>query len=597
MQIIQPRDDNDLLAEALACQDRGQSDSAVGIFRDLVQRHNGNPRLLHFAGTAELQASNFSQAIALLEHSIEIDPNQADTHSHIGVAYWNLGDYAKSAAAYKAAIGVDKNYADAYNNLCMVMQDGYKRPDIALKLVDRAIQIRPDFADAYNNRGNVLQALERTDEALASYDRALALKPESASAHNNRGNALRKLDRASEALSAYQAAIALKPEYAEAFCNMGCTLVDLGQMDDARRFYQQSLVLDPNFAKAFYNLGSLEGLVGNHELALQCYNKAIKLDPNCADAYWNKALLQLVHGNYHDGFALYEWGWKNQIRGQRRGFSQQEWLGQFSIAGKQLLIHQEQGIGDCIHYVRYVRDAVDMGAEVILECVAPLIPLLEGMNIPCSFVPLGHPLPDFDCYIPLMSLPLAMGTTLENVPAEVPYLFADPVRTKIWQQRLGQATLPRVGLVWSGSTLHKNDHKRSMGLKELLPLLALPLEFHCLQKEIRPEDEWCLPALPMIHRHDAALNDFADTAALVSEMDLVISVDTSVAHVAGAMGKPTWILLPNAPDWRWLLDRQDSPWYPTARLFRQDTSGAWSTVIESVRESLLTRYALVGDVR
>lgn len=581
--------DNDRLSIAQDHLSKCRYRESLDIFKELLTRHN-NPRLLHLAGTAALQEGIYPEAISLFKSSLEIDPSQADTHSHLGIVYWNLKDYANAEKCYREALKANDRYVEAYNNLCMVMQDGFKKPDEALTLIDRAIEIRPDYADAYNNRGNVLQGLNRFSEALVSYDRSISLKPDSASAHNNRGNALRKLDRFSEALSAYQKAIELKPDYAEAFCNMGCTLADLGQVEDARRFYMATLTMDPSFAKAHYNLGSLENASGNYDLAFNCYDKAISLDASFADAYWNKSLLKLLLGDYQEGFKLYEWGWENRIRGKRRPFKQPAWTGKESIHGKRLLIHQEQGIGDCIHYARYIKNAVDMGATVIMEAVAPLIPFLKSIQSPCQFVPLGEPLPDFDCYIPLMSLPLAFETTLENMPTSGPYLFSEKSRSDLWIDRLGPKSKPRVGIVWSGSTLHKNDRNRSMGLKELLPLLALPLDFHCLQKEIRTEDSDCLPALPMIHVHHHEICDFADTAALINAMDIIISVDTSVAHAAGAMGKATWILLPSAPDWRWLIDRDDSPWYSSVKLFRQNHSGDWSSVIQKVRTALLEQF-------
>lgn len=579
--------DNELLLQAQSLQNSGQPLAAVAIFRSLVTRHPANAQLLYLAGTAEIQAGHDVEAINLLQKSLSLDPEQANAQSNLGVAFWNLRDFDHAEAAYRSAIRLKPDYAEAYSNLSMVLLDGFEKPEDALKMADHAIEILPDYADAHNNRGNALQALARFDEALKAYEQSLLIRPNYAFAHNNRGNALRKLDRLVDAVEAYQEAIHLKPDYAEAYCHMGCTLGELGMVSDARYFFQRALSIDPGFSKAHFNLAAIADKTNNRELALACLDRAIALDPDLLDAYWNKSLLKLLLGDFEEGFRLYEWGWKNKLRGSGRGFKQPLWLGQEPLAGKRLLIHQEQGIGDCIHYARYVQLAVDMGAEVILETVAPLIPLLQSLKAPCTLVAVGNPLPEFDTYIPLMSLPLAFGTTLAKMPPSEPYLFAEPKRITAWSQRLGKHSKPRVGLVWSGSTLHKNDHNRSMPLKDLLPLLSLPLEFHCLQKEIRADDLPCLAALPMINTHDSALNDFADTAALVALMDVVISVDTSVAHVAGAIGKTVWIMLPAAPDWRWLLDREDSPWYPSARLFRQKQPGDWDDVVSQLRKALI----------
>jgi predicted O-linked N-acetylglucosamine transferase (SPINDLY family) len=581
-----PDGDNALLAEAQALQGTGNHAQAIAILRQLVNRHATNPRLLHLAGSAELQAGHYVQSIELLRKSLNLDPNQADTLSHLGVALGNLRNFTAAKAAYRAAIQLNPEYAEAYNNLSITLLDGHSPPEAALAAAEKALALKPNYADAYINHGNALQALRRFDAALESYDRAIVHNPNSAVVHNNRGNALRKLNRLADALSAYQDAIRLKPDYAQAYCNMGVTLADLGHEADSRYFFQRTLMLDPASADAHFNMGLLSHKTSNYELALACLDRSIALNPDFADAYWNKAFLKLLMGDFPEGFVLYEWGWKSGMRLGSRDFNEPLWLGKTPLAGKRLLIHHEQGIGDCIQYARYVQLAVEMDAEVILETPAPLVPLLKTLTPACELVVMGDPLPRFDYYIPLMSLPLAFGTTLDHMPPSAPYLSTEPLRVATWAQRLGSHAKPRVGLVWSGSTLHQNDHNRSLALKELLPFLSLPIEFHCLQKEIREEDANSLAALPMIRTHCEAINDFADTAAIVSLMDLVISVDTSVAHLAGAMGKPVWILLPAAPDWRWLLTRKDSPWYPSARLFRQAQPGRWDAVVTKVRAAL-----------
>lgn len=293
----QGNSDNTLLLKALECRGAGNFEEALNLLNGLVLRHDAHARLQFLAGSVALEAREVDKAVIFLKRSLELAPDQPDALCHLGVAYWQLQDYQNAEIAYQKAISLDKNYAEAYNNLCMVVHESHKRPLDALSLVDQAITLRPDYADAYNNRGNILQALDRVEEALISYNKSLALNSKSAFAHNNRGNALRKLGRLSDSLFAYQEAIRLNPNYAEAFCNMGCALADLGQIEDARRFYLHSLLLYPNFFKSNYNLGSLEAAAGNHELALKSYDKAISLSPQFADAYWNKSLLllSLIH--------------------------------------------------------------------------------------------------------------------------------------------------------------------------------------------------------------------------------------------------------------------------------------------------------------
>lgn len=579
--------DNALHDHAQSLLKAGEAHAAVGIYRQLVLRHPKNARLLLIAGNAEIAAGQYRQAAELLERAISLDPAQADAHCHLGVALWHLGDYPGSASAYRKAIDLMPDFAEAHNNLSLVLMADGQKAEAALYHVDQSITLKPDYADAHNNRGNILQAQHRYQEALAAYDRAIALRPDFANAYNNKGNTLLKLEHLTEAIGAYRKAIALKPDYTDAYCHMGIALRDLGLLTDAHDKFKRALAVDPSCAQAYFNLAELADKTRDRKALLANLDRAIALNPEFADAYWNKSLLMLLLGDFEQGFRLYEWGWKNKLRGTGRGFNQPLWLGQEPLAGKRLLIHQEQGIGDCIHYARYVQMAVAQGAEVIIEVVPALVTLLKRLNVPCTVVKLGDRLPAFDRYVPLMSLPLAFGTTLANMPPSAPYLSAAPERLLDWSARLGPQRHPRVGLVWSGSAAHKNDRNRSMALKDLSPLLSLPLEFHCLQREFRASDAEILQDLPMIHTHDKALNDFADTAALVALMDVVISVDTSVAHLAGAMGKAVWIMLPEAPDWRWLLERQDSPWYPSARLFRQEAEGDWPGVVQQLREALM----------
>jgi hypothetical protein len=297
-------------------------------------------------------------------------------------------------------------------------------------------------------------------------------------------------------------------------------------------------------------------------------------------------MLKLLLGDYEEGWELYEWRWKDWGRDFVRPFPQPLWLGDAPIAGKTLLIHPEQGLGDFIQCCRYIPMVEAMGAKVLVEVTAPLVPLISTLKGSFSVVRSGQPLPHFDFHCPIMSLPLAFRTTVETIPANVPYLFADPARKALWQQRLGPRTRMRVGLAWSGNPSHKNDLNRSMPFRALAPWLALAVDFHVLQKDIRPEDAAALAQFPNVQVHSAELGDFADTAALADEMDLVISVDTSVAHLAGALGRPLWVLLPFNPDYRWFLDRSDSPWYPSATLFRQPALGDWDSVVAAVEAQL-----------
>jgi len=309
--------------------------------------------------------------------------------------------------------------------------------------------------------------------------------------------------------------------------------------------------------------------------------------PDYADAHYNEALCRLVLGDFDRGWEMQEWRWKTeQLRDSKHSFTQALWLGHENISGKTILLHAEQGFGDTIQFCRYVPLLAARGARVILEVQEPLRELMTGLVGATQVVCRGDPLPDFDVYCPLLSLPLAFGTRLETIPSAVPYLCASSQRMMDWDTRLGPKRRPRIGLAWSGLPTHKNDHNRSIRLGALLSLLDIDATFVSLQKGVRPADATILKERSDLLHFGSEIRDFSDTAALISNLDLVISVDTSVVHLAGALAKPVWAMLPFTPDWRWLLDRDDSPWYPTVRLFRQDDTRAWDKVIARVHAAL-----------
>ena len=302
--------------------------------------------------------------------------------------------------------------------------------------------------------------------------------------------------------------------------------------------------------------------------------------PGDARPHWNKALALLLAGDYAPGWALYEYRWKNdETKHHRRDFAHPLWLGDTPLAGKTILLHAEQGLGDTIQFCRYAKHVAELGARVILQVQPSLLPLLGSVEGVAQLVGEGKALPEFDLHCPLLSLPHALRASVDCIPSHVSYLTADAVRVGQWQQRLGPRQRPRVGLAWSGAAGHDNDRNRSIALAELLRHLPAGVDYISLQKDLRPADAAVIAGSALRHFGDD-LRDFADTAALCELMDVVISVDTSVAHLAGALGRPTWVLLPHAPDWRWLLGTDRSPWYPTARLYRQGADGAWAGVLD-----------------
>jgi hypothetical protein len=395
-----------------------------------------------------------------------------------------------------------------------------------------------------------LQKLKRFDDALAACDQALAVRPDYAEALSNRGVTLRELQRFEEAIDSFDRALAARPDYAEALSNRGVTLQELQRLDAA-------------FAS---------------------YDRAIAVRSDYAEAHWNKALLQLQTGCFRDGWRGYEWRRKLDSW-VARPFAAPEWQGE-DIAGQRLLLYAEQGFGDTIQFARYVPLVAARGARVVLEVQPALKSLLAGLGGVETLVAKGGPLPPFDRQCPLLSLPLRFGASLEAIPATVPYLHAPNDKIDAWQQRLPLDTA-LVGLVWSGNPAYTRDHDRSIAFAQLAPLLAVPdVRFVSLQKEVRAGDARALQDHPDVIDLRADLKDFVDTAAVIAQLDLIITVDTAVAHLAGAMGKPVWVLLPFLPDFRWLLDRDDSPWYPSARLFRKSATRNWDDVVARVAHEL-----------
>ena len=384
--------------------------------------------------------------------------------------------------------------------------------------------------------------------------------------------------------------LSLNPNQPAALYNMAVELQRLTRLDDALNCYNQALKLNSQDINALINRGNTLKDLKQYKAAIASFESALALQPNNPSAHWNKALTHILLGEYEQGWKEYEWGWQCGERGQLRQYSQPKWLGDEPIAGKTILIHPEQGFGDLIQFSRYVPMLEKLGAKVILETPASLVELMTTLSPTVTVIKQGQPLPAFDVVCPVMSLPFALKTTLQTIPTNIPYLNVSDTKKQHWQTRLGYKTKPRIGIVWSGSMTNNIDNnlcaRRNIPLMQLKPLFELPFEFHVLQKDIRPEDQPILESLSQLHCHQNHLNDFADTAAIIHEMDLVISVCTSVAHLSGALGHKTWILLPYSADYRWMLNEKDSPWYPNIELIRSEKIGDWADVIHKTAKKL-----------
>ena len=493
------------------------------------------------------------------------------------------------------------------------------RLEEALKAYDRGVMFEPEDAELWKCMGNVLVKLERSDEAVLSFQHALKFNPRHLEAASACADLLFNLKRYDEALAYFNQSDEIEPGRVALYQTRGLCHAHAMRFDEALIDYRRALELDPGRAETHNNIGIIHVRYGRFDEANACFDCALALNPNMAptvanqafalaeqhrfdEAFafyakslaiednpwtrWNLALFQLLTGDFEAGWAGREARWPANVLVDRK-FTQPLWLGDESIEGKTILLHADEGLGDVIHFARYVPMVAALGARVILEVPGPIHSLMVGMSGVLQD-PRGFPMmPAFDVHCPLSSLPLAFHTRLETIPAPVAYLPAVPhARREEWQSRLGSHDRFRVGLVWSGNRVHKNDHNRSMALQALSPILDLDATFVSLQKEPRDQDMVFLRERADILDVSEHLTDFVATAALVSCLDLVITVDTSVAHLVGAMGRPVWIMLPFTPDYRWLLDRDDSPWYPTARLFRQTETRDYAPVIDRIRTEL-----------
>ncbi len=502
-------------------------------------------------GVALLQQQMFGDAERLFESVLETDPNHFDALHLLGTIARSTGRPKRAVEFIKKAVELNPQSSAAYKELAIAQLD-IECPFDALASCDRAISLDGAYADAYRVRGNALLHLRLSQNALISLDTAIGLDPGLADAYLSRGMALLALNRPEEALASCDRALALRPDFAEAHDTAG-----------------SAQLMRRCFADALFR-----------------YEKAISLNPDFARAHWNRSLCLLQIGRFEDGLREYEWRKKLRRPIAARSYAQPVWLGEESISGKTLFIYWEQGLGDTIQFYRYGKAAAARGARIVMSVQDSLVNLLKEANPEIQIIRSNETPAGFDYHCPLLSLPLAFRTTLATIPAERSYITPDEGLRAAWSNRLAPTTRPRIGVVWSGGKGHTNNENRSIALERFFPLFCADADWICLQIELTGKDVGLLRKLGHIAYFGDEVEDFSDTAALIDLMDLVITVDTSVAHLAGAMGKPVWILLPYISDWRWLLDRHHSPWYPSARLYRQRQIGDWVPVIDQIKDDL-----------
>jgi tetratricopeptide (TPR) repeat protein len=591
---------------------------AQALYERVLANSPKHPKASYLLGVCHLQQGQPAVALPLLEKAVAAKPDFAEGYGNLGAALNALGQHHEAIAQYERALALKPEFAAAHGNLGNVLTAlsrhdeararyeraaaltpsdaaahfrlggalmALKRPRDAVASYERALALRPGYVEARVNLGNALLALGQPEEAIVHYREALSIDPTFAEVHGNLGVALGALGQHDEALTHFQKAIALKPNYAEAYYSEANALVALDRLQEATERYEQAVALDPDHAAAHYNLGTVFAALRRHDDAIAAYERALRCDPVYPQAEWNRSLSLLSLGRFNDGWRAHESRWTLDGALVLPNEDRPLWSEGASMAGRRLLIQHEQGYGDAIQMLRYVPQLERAGAHCALQIPPALAALVQRSFPTARVVPLGHCPADIDLRVPMMSLPLAMRTRTESdIPSEVPYLVADQTMVAHWAARLATGRACTVGLVWRGLRTHANDRIRSLSLEAFAPLLGREhIQFVTLQKDVTAQESGQLA------RHDNVIvldRAFDDTAAIMAALDLVISIDSAPAHLSGALARPTWILLHFSPDWRWLLEREDSSWYPTARLFRQEVRGDWATVISRVGAAL-----------
>jgi tetratricopeptide (TPR) repeat protein len=549
------------------------------------------PATLHEAGVRHLRAGRHLDAQICCQQALAIDSSHADSLHLMGLLSSQSGQYDHAAEWMMRAIRQDPRPEYLASLGLTLRQQG--RNEEAFKVFDKALQLKPREWDVARECGIALHKLGRLEDAHAWFDLCNEIRPDDFASLYLRSRNLFDLGRLEEALADARQAHRLDPAEPGICSHIGVILRSLGRNEEALPWYDRALARQPNSVDALNNKALLLGQMHRFDEALATYGHAKALAPDNAEIDWNLGHLQMLTGNFEAGWTGLEARWKRATGPIYPPFPQPKWLGQESIEGKTVLVCSDEGLGDFIQFARYIPMLAARGARVILFVPDQIASLVAGLpGVAGCFAFSGRTLPAFDMHCPVSSLPLAFGTRLDSIPAATSYLpRPDEARMQAWEHRLGTHDRLRVGLVWAGNPNHKNDRNRSIPLHVLTRILDVDAMFVSLQKDVRPSDKAVLNERADIIDLTTHLTDFAETAALISCLDLVVTVDTSVAHLAGGLGCPTWILLPTTPDYRWLLNRDDSPWYPTVRLFRQEETRDYESVLDRVRNELLALIA------
>ncbi len=621
------------LAAAQRWQEAGELSRAEQAYRAILRENPGLVEGWYLLGTVLSSLGRLDEAVASYREALRLRPDFPEGHNSLGIALVRQGDRAGAEAGFRRAVALRPTFAHALNNLGNVLKE-LARPAEALACYEQVVRSKPDMAEAHNNLGNLLREQGKFNESAAACREAIRLRPGYPEAHNNLGGALAGLRKFAEAIPCYQEALRLRPDMPEALNNLGGALSELGRLEAAADALRRSRRLQPEnldaikaLANVLRELGQVDESVelareairlrpddpgahgclgltlaelGRPHEAIACHDEALRLDPDRAETRRNRALVWLLMGDYERGWSEFESRWGSKEL-PRRSFPRPEWDGS-PLNGRTILLHAEQGFGDTLQFIRYAPLVRDRGGRVVVACQRPLLRILASCPGIDELVVQGDLIPAFDVHAPLLSLPRLFGTTVATIPANVPYLAADPDLVERWRRELEPVAGFKIGIAWSGSAAYRRDRSRSAPLARFAPLAELPgVQLVSLQKGPGRDQlhavagRW--PLLDLGDRLDEVSGAFMDTAAVIQNLDLVVAVDSAVAHLAGALAAPVWIATSFVPDWRRHLDREDDPWYPTARLFRQTRRGDWDEVFQRIAESVRPKLARPGAPR
>lgn len=545
------KNDDEVFQESIQFHQSGDLSNAQKGFEYLISKYPESADLCNSLGTLNLQMGEDKKGCSFLEKSLQINPNQPMISFNLGNSYLNQKNLPK-----------------------------------ALEFYTITITKAPEYLDAYIKKGELLTRLKIHNEAIDCFKNALKLAPKNLQILNSIGVNLLEVGQAKDSLEYFNQCIKIDKTIAILYNNAGLAAYKMNRFNESIEYFNLCINKSPITGYFYSNRGLSFQALKKLNLAMEDFNKCTSLDPKYPESYWNKSLLHLFQGDYEDGWELYEYRWQSFAKEWARNYPKKLWLGNESIKNKVIFIYPEQGHGDFIQCYRYIALLKDLHPKkIILEVTEPFYELISSQNLEIEVIGPNIQPSKFDFYSPIMSLPLAFKTKISNVPNKCPYLLTNYNKNKIWEEKFKKSNHLKIGLCWTGNPLHKNNHNRSMSLDDFSELISLPFEFYSLQKEI-PHDDLEILDNSKIIDHQNSLIDFSDTASLVKMLDIVISVDSVIAHLAGALGKKTFLLLPDKSSFLWMDERKDSPWYPSIKIFRQSTLGDWNNCIKEIIKEL-----------